>query len=828
MTQPNGTTLTLQLVGDEFFHYFVNVDNGARMLQNADGTYYVAEDAYLQRVEAAAGVRRAAANKQRLERMERNAGFYAGALTGAQTSDLSGARPNKAVGTFNNHLNGQKKGLVILVNFSDLEHSLDDPQLEWDNAFNEVGYSKNGHVGSVHDYFKDQSYDQFDLTFDVVGPYTTKNDMVFYGGNETWPNHPEWGVTNDRKGTFMIMEAVLAADPDVNYADYDWDGDGEVDQVFVIYPGHPESYGRGQLPDCIWPHESALSYWGMYFPGELYALNLDGVKVDTYACSSELTGASGTIRAGIGTACHEFAHCLGYPDIYDVNLATRTNFGMSSLDIMDNGGYNGPNLYCEVPCGFTAYERWSAGWIEPEELREGKTVTGMKNLAENGEAYVIYNAAHRDEFFILENRVSERWFKYVNSFVMDQGMLVTHIDYNAKAWAENKVNATVNHPRLQLVPAGKQFGFLNNGQFATTRDVYETMFFPGSKRVTSLTDEGYSDYGLKLFNKNLDGNYKLNAPITDITRAADGTISFVFKGGSDMGERWTVTFNSGTGQADLNSWTQSKNKESIVLPEATINLAGWGFIGWTTENVTTTAECPSVIYNAGDTFLPEADVTLYAVYGYHEGGIDENQFVETDHISNSTKYLVVGKSGDKYYALNSLSILEDTPMSTISGKTVTVSSANGMNSVQSPAANLQWQLTTNGNTFSIENGDLHLHFTASGLEVTRDRQNLTWDATKGLSGVEYAGGTRYYLTINGNKFSLASQADATNRVYLYSQLSLRNVATSFATWPGAPDGIATMTTNSAPAALYDLQGRRLNNDGARHGIYIDGKRKVVR
>lgn len=78
------------------------------------------------------------------------------------------------------------------------------------------------------------------------------------------------------------------------------------------------------------------------------SLTLDGVKINSYACSAEL---SNTGIDGIGTICHEFSHCLGYPDLYDTDYTG--NFGMSSFDLMDYGGYNGDG-FC--PAGYTAYE----------------------------------------------------------------------------------------------------------------------------------------------------------------------------------------------------------------------------------------------------------------------------------------------------------------------------------------------------------------------------------------------------------------------------------------------------------------------------------------
>lgn len=146
----------------------------------------------------------------------------------------------------------------------------------------------------------------------------------------------------------MVAEACLAADSEVNFADYDWDGDGEVDQVFVLYAGLGEAAGGDD--DTVWPH-----MWNLSSSDYRKSLTLDNVKVDTYACSSEMTKDYDTfgypdIVSGIGTFCHEFSHCLGYPDMYDMNYK---NFGMATWDLMDYGNYNGKGF---IPSGYTAYE----------------------------------------------------------------------------------------------------------------------------------------------------------------------------------------------------------------------------------------------------------------------------------------------------------------------------------------------------------------------------------------------------------------------------------------------------------------------------------------
>jgi hypothetical protein len=115
---------------------------------------------------------------------------------------------------------GQRKGLVILVSFTNMEISDDDARL-LRRMFNEKGFHDDGHIGSVRDYFYDQSYSQFDLMFDVVGPVKMDQTFGYYGSNNS--------KGNDRYPGRMVVSACQLVDDQVDFSDYDWDGDGEVD-----------------------------------------------------------------------------------------------------------------------------------------------------------------------------------------------------------------------------------------------------------------------------------------------------------------------------------------------------------------------------------------------------------------------------------------------------------------------------------------------------------------------------------------------------------------------------------------------------------------------
>lgn len=482
-----GTIVKVQLVGDEFGHWYVDAEGK---------TYTVTADDLLVTADAATLVARRSSRATKVNAARR-----------------SPARISGEPSTQGEYI-GTKKGLVILVNFKDLSMAETNTQSAFDNQFNQVGYKKNGHIGSVHDYFFDQSYGQFDLTFDVVGPVTVSNDMSFYGDNDN--------DGRDKHPATMIGEAINLADPLVNYADYDWDGDGKVEQVFVVYAGYGESSGAAS--NTIWPHMwdlASAAYLNNDGPG---ALVFDGVRINTYACSCELDGTTGSTMDGIGTACHEFSHCLGLPDFYD--RSDSNNFGMASWSLMDYGCYNGNGC---VPCAYTAYERWYIGWMTPTTLSETTSVTGMKAItATEPSTYIIYNDANTNEYYILQNIQQESW----NTYAYGHGLLVMHVNYVKSYWQDNTVNTSPTLQCCTIIPADNQFmtGFYNNQMHATPSDLAGDPF-PGSTNKSELTDT--STPSAILYNNNPSGNKFMSKPITDIAEV-NGLINFEFmKGGSE-------------------------------------------------------------------------------------------------------------------------------------------------------------------------------------------------------------------------------------------------------------------------------------------------------
>jgi M6 family metalloprotease-like protein len=149
---------------------------------------------------------------------------------------------------------------------------------------NQSGYNS---TGSVKDFYLENSYGQLNLEVTVVGPYIADFNRAFYGANNA--------AGDDSNPQALIVEALQKANPAVNYADFDNDGDGKIDGVHVIFAGHDEAAGAS--PNAIWSHRWSIT-----------GITLDGKLITDYSCSSELRSYIGSTICGIGTVCHEMGH----------------------------------------------------------------------------------------------------------------------------------------------------------------------------------------------------------------------------------------------------------------------------------------------------------------------------------------------------------------------------------------------------------------------------------------------------------------------------------------------------------------------------------------
>ena len=321
VVQPDGQTLTVTLHGDEFFH-FTTTSDGYTVVKNAAGFYTYArlEDGELV---ASDYIARDVAQRTPGERA-----FLAGqpkrlnSKSSLQAGQRMLNRRNSAmrrVGADGYMDYDNFRGLIILINFTDKKFSMDEANGFYNdmvNAHDYTGYyNKNGRfvrmTGSVRDYYYDNSFQQFDPHFDIVGPLDVNYPCTYPGGTSA--------------SDAVFNAALEAADPLVDFSDYDSDGDGYVDMVFFLVAGYAANYS-GNNENYLWPHMYYLYYSPMR----------DGVGFGLYACSTEIAGWEG-YRAdvnGIGTFCHEFSHVLGLPDLYDTDYSGGGGEAITTVAIL--------------------------------------------------------------------------------------------------------------------------------------------------------------------------------------------------------------------------------------------------------------------------------------------------------------------------------------------------------------------------------------------------------------------------------------------------------------------------------------------------------------
>lgn len=533
LTLADGTQVVATQMGDEYMNWW-QADNGMRYVESQDkeGVYVAAN---MDIMTATAEMRRAQVGEKRAKRLN----------SVRKAADLSsfGGQQRVQIGDEHVTYEGKKKGIIILVQFPNQKFEEGHDNAYYKMVANEKGLThKDGYVGSVSDYFLSQSNGKFELDFDIAGPYTLSHTSSYYGKND--------GANIDVKVGYMIQEGCDAAVADgFNFNDYDWDGDGYADQVFVLYAGLGEASGGDAK--TVWPHEYQIRYTCV---GKVLNYTAEGKgKVDTYACANEMervineyTGqyTNETKLAGIGTICHEFSHCLGFADMYDTS--NGGNYGMGFFDVMSSGSYNGGGF---VPCNYTAYERIYAGWTEPIVLEDHPaSVKAMKSTQDYGRPFIIYNDKHKDEFYTLENREKKGW----DAALYGGGMMITHVDYDQTKWGVNKVNDSASdHQRCTIFHA-------DNDADGTVLESIKNDLYPymvsGRVMNDELTDD--SRPAAKLYNRNADGTKYMGKPVTAIRKNADGTMSFDFMGGSEENILDNTTKKEGTAIKDIKADTR--------------------------------------------------------------------------------------------------------------------------------------------------------------------------------------------------------------------------------------------------------------------------------
>ena len=396
--QADGTILTILLKGDEFVHWATTLD-GYTIMTNANQTYEYAnidKKGYM----TFSGIQ--ANNPKERSILEINflnsinPGIFFSDKQLQEIKDKCPIKPSYGAKIGGFPTTGTRKLIMILANFSNTTTTY--TQAQFNNYMNQVNY--NG-TGSFRDFFIEASYGQLTVNTTVTTWVTLPNTHDYYGPQAKW-------------GEFAYASCV-AANPIVDFSQFDNDGDGNVDGIAIIHQGRGQEES-GSTSD-IWSHSWDLSSAGY----SVAQRTMDGVKVYAYTTMPE-TSASG--MGTIGVMCHEFGHNLGAPDFYDTNYGTNGQYdGTGDWDLQASGSWNGaagtkpaqPNAYTKC---------YIYGWATPALLSTAQTVTVNNSSAQNTSSFYRYNTPTSNEYFLIENRQKTGF----DVGLPGHGMIIYHVD----------------------------------------------------------------------------------------------------------------------------------------------------------------------------------------------------------------------------------------------------------------------------------------------------------------------------------------------------------------------------------------------------------------
>ncbi len=376
------------LVGDEFANWAESED-GYTLLQDRTGAWRYAEAAADGSLRPGAQAYRPGAAGPLAARGLRPDPQWLRQNVGARRQQRDGARLE-----LQERVEGQWRLLLLLIRYPDQA-----PQVEaqnFDSMMNQSGWHG---TGSFNDFYTSLSFDRFSTQSDVLGWYTAQHPHDYYGYNQGWSQSQE-----------LVREAVLAADAEVDYSQYDNNGDGMVDALLVVHTGQGAEEGN---QSNIWSHRWAM--WGQ-------ELELDGVTISDYTMQPELQDQG---QSAIGVYVHEFGHALGLPDLYDTDYSSS---GVGNWCVMSGGSWGGGGSggNAHTPASFSAYCRQALGWATVTTVEGELLDHPLPALHLSDELVRLELPEHPGQYFLAENRRLVAWDQHQAG----EGLYVWHVDEN--------------------------------------------------------------------------------------------------------------------------------------------------------------------------------------------------------------------------------------------------------------------------------------------------------------------------------------------------------------------------------------------------------------
>ena len=368
---------------------------------------------------------------------------------------------------------------VILVCFSDQLPRFQAARYRT-LLFDTTGVNPNG---SMAEYFKSVSRGALRITGDVIGWFALPQTGSYYADNGYGLNRTSY----PQNIPGLVTQAIQLADPSVNFAQYDRDGDGEVDYLLVVHVGVGAEAASGDRNN-LWSINTAFTGpWDRVTP---YITNdfipgssTQHIRVNHFSILPERSWIDPDSLAEIGPYCHEFGHGLGWPDLYDTSvLGGGANLGPGDWCLMSSGAYGGDDRSPWLPTRPCAWALYDAGWLPATNLTQTRNERFTPVGGTDGHIYRLWwQGEPSTEYFLMENRQHTGY----DANLPNGGLLVYHVvdDVIASRRGANLINAGPV-PGIRLEEADGRYDLTVRANRADATDP-----FPDSLREPRFGDD---------------------------------------------------------------------------------------------------------------------------------------------------------------------------------------------------------------------------------------------------------------------------------------------------------------------------------------------------
>ncbi|MBQ8276752.1 MAG: immune inhibitor A [Clostridia bacterium] len=288
---------------------------------------------------------------------------------------------------------GEGKIAVFLIQFPDYKNDKPDATAEYYNQLYfsaeplDANTAGNPWYGSVATFYRDQSMGKLNLSGRVFDWYTAKHERSYYDSMT--------------KKVELVMEAVAYYEAKgVDFAQFDGDGNGELDAVLYHFAGPADDEG-----DEPW-------YDGIEYSTRV-GETANGKKINSFVqLDNKIEKDDQNSERLRRIICHELMHTLGMYDLYGSHVYLPTE----DLMVSDTATVN-------------PYYKILLGWTDKVTLVTANAPDiGLNLWAEGGETLLVtdqYNGIF-DEFYLIAYVQSD-------SVTAEKGIRILHVDARLNA-----------------------------------------------------------------------------------------------------------------------------------------------------------------------------------------------------------------------------------------------------------------------------------------------------------------------------------------------------------------------------------------------------------